>query len=369
MSNNSKFLFVCDTPFHVLNAINFVANDLEDCKRKSDLYIFHQFRNSDEISRKVKEIKLFNAVYDFRKYKEHPRWISKIITLLRIWFSKTTLKNNSIGNRGFEKVKYDYMVISCITAFTNNLRWLNPKATVIYNDDGLGSYTDEDFETSLSSYWFRVFNKLVFMGRLNYCGEKMYVNSPKLSRTSAAGQLLPLSDLTRNKSTTDLIKYVFGYKPNDLYSINRFVYLTQPYDDFPGYEVIKENEEIVLQKVASIIPENEFVIRVHPRQNIKEIQNYQMDSINNIWELECLEQIGKESVLISTFSTAQVTPFIMFSKEPYLVFTYKLINKNWYGINVQGFIDLLKKNYTCPEKIIVPDTLEELEEAIRQFCI
>lgn len=367
MENNSKILFVCDTPFQVLNAINFVANDSEGSKDNSDLYIFHQFRNSYEISKKVKETKLFNNVYDFRKYKVFPKWISKIITLLRIWFSKTTLKIYNIGKSGFENKKYDYMVISCITAFTNNLRWLNPKATVIYNDDGLGSYTDENFETSLSSYWFRVFNKFVFIGRLNYRGGKMYVNSPKMSRTSAASQLRPLPDLTSNKSAARLIEFVFDYKPNDLYLQHRFVYLTQPYDDFPHFEVVKDNAEIVFNKIASIIPANDIIFRVHPRQNIEEIQNYQMDAINNVWELECLEQINEESVLISPFSTAQVTPFIMFLKEPYLVFTYKLINKNWYGINVQGFIDLLKANYACPEKIIVPETLEELEEAIAKL--
>lgn len=41
MGINNKILFVCDTPFQVLNAINFVANDLENSKGKSDIYIIN----------------------------------------------------------------------------------------------------------------------------------------------------------------------------------------------------------------------------------------------------------------------------------------------------------------------------------------
>ena len=112
---------------------------------------------------------------------------------------------------------------------------------------------------------------------------------------------------------------------------------------------------------------NQAVVRVHPRQADKQVPGLQRDTYANLWELECMEQIGSDHVLIGAFSTAQFMPKLLKNAEPTVICTYKLLFNDltdpfWQG--AEKFIADFKAMYSDPEKIQVPETLDELRELL-----
>ena len=69
-------------------------------------------------------------------------------------------------------------------------------------------------------------------------------------------------------------------------------------------------------------------------------------------------------ILIGTFSTAQLMPKVLGDKEPYIIFLYKVVfdtekNKNWNEWD--KFVDLFKSFYRKPERIYVPENINDFE--------
>ena len=90
-----------------------------------------------------------------------------------------------------------------------------------------------------------------------------------------------------------------------------------------------------------------------------------MDTTNNMWEMECAKQITESHILIGCFSTAQFTPKLIFNVEPTIVFTYKLY-KNM-SVDVEQTVERLREIYTNPEKVVVLDSLSELQKLVESM--
>ena len=73
----------------------------------------------------------------------------------------------------------------------------------------------------------------------------------------------------------------------------------------------------------------------------------------------------ENNTLISVFSTACLSPFFMFNKEPRVIFLYKIIGldkKNDYNLNFIKFIEKIQNNYKQKDRFLIPRTLDELDE-------
>ena len=75
-------------------------------------------------------------------------------------------------------------------------------------------------------------------------------------------------------------------------------------------------------------------------------------------DLEAADFVNEDSILISFFSTAAFTPKLLYGKEPYLLFLYKLIREPVF--HADQVVDGLRRCYFRPEKIMVPETITEL---------
>ena len=93
-SNSKKFAFLCETPLHLFNAINFVSNDLEGSGVNSDIFTHHSFKNSRQASENLKTLGLFNNVYDIDLYNEKVDLLTKFRILYRLFFPKSALKRH-----------------------------------------------------------------------------------------------------------------------------------------------------------------------------------------------------------------------------------------------------------------------------------
>ena len=351
------FVFVCWTPYQIFNAINFVLSDVEGAKGNTDIYIYHDFRNSQVISEAVKKADIFSHVYDVEIYdKKRKIWYSKFNKIKRLLMPYSTVKRYLLSDIDVRKQGYKTLVVSGNNLFAINLYNCIKDMQVYFIDDGIGTYFGDIRESVTLLY--KIFDKLFKRGPLSYDVKKLYVNNKKVCNSTMSDEIVQLPAIENDSIVEAKTKEVFSYIESDLYDQKRFIYLTQPLHE------VCENAAEIEEKILSAI-HSSVLLRVHPRQNTEEYSDYAIDTACNLWELECVRKIKNTHTLISAFSTAQFAPKLFFDREPTIIFTYKLY-KN-FNTDVTDMIDMLRSQYSDPNRIIVVETLEELVKVLQKL--
>ena len=340
--------FLTDTPYQVVNAVNFVssAKDL-----RADIYIYDQFAAAGQIAERLRETGLFEDVVLIRKYKTHGNVIRKLARLFQLAVPGRTLCR--YAGRNLKNKNYKTVYLSFFTAFTDTVRMAYPYAEFCQYEDGIGSYACDDLEHAFRAGFFDFINRYFFCDRLSYQVKTLYLHHPECYRGGAFAQieaLPPVRDF-------DTLKTVFDYTPNAQYQTHKIVYLTQPLGETAIGAHAKQTEDALLSAVG----EN-ALLRIHPRQTAETYAGYTVDSRRNLWELECAGSITDEHVLIGAFSTAQFTPKMLYDKEPTVIFTYKL-----YGNALKDAdrtVAMLRNMYRQPQRVIVAESLSDLQRLL-----
>lgn len=357
------FAFVCWTPYQIFNAINFVTNDVENSKNNTDLYIYHEFAGADKISGILKQTDIFSNVYDVEIYDKKRVWYSKFNKIKRLLCPYSTIKKYLKADLDVRKKNYDTLVISGNNLFAVNLYNVIQDMKVYFIDDGIGTYFGDIRSDGMTSLYY-IFNKIFHRGPMSYQVEKVYVNNCSICKTKISSKVEQLPYLSENKEVLQNAKKVFSYKENEQYR-GKNIYLSQPY--FEVNEYIQGTEEMVLDVLEELGLKSEMILRLHPRQSIDQFQGWNLDQLRNLWEIECVEQITDDSILFGGFSTAQFLPKILVNREPSLIFLYKIFYPAEYTERWDGVIASLKGLYQNPEKIFVPDNVEELKKIVMEL--
>lgn len=182
--------------------------------------------------------------------------------------------------------------------------------------------------------------------------KNIYVYEPSLLNfnNSIVHNIQKLND---NNPKVTLLKKVFDL--NDVEFPNKVLFLDQPFPNSNNYwdviNRIMENEDVILKKHPRSILNNEF----------KQLK------FNKAFELLLLSNNMNNKMLITFTSSAMMTPKIVFNQEPFIVFVYRLLDVNVGGNEIEKVIDKLKLLYREQEKILIPETIEELESIIKKF--
>lgn len=352
--------FIIETPFHLLNCLNYLYNYKKEKNIVADAYICRQKQLTKETAKCLLETGLFKNVY---MYDEKQTGLKEKISKLKKVFAPHRYIQEISGNAIKKIPRYEALYIAVPTNMIFALRQLLPEAGIIYMDDGLGSYVNNvrtvSFEKSVRL--LKKFKKKV----PDFSGNEVWVNSAKYANTSVADKKMQLPELSSADDKLKEILYkVFDYKKTDDYKEHKMVLLTMP-DDFSSDDFVKTNEA-VLDIVAG---QNDYIVRPHPRED-RDYKEHICDRSKNMWELIVADDISDEHVLISMFSTAQVVPKLFFDKEPWIIFTYHLY-ENVYSEevkkNIDSFFSMMKEIYRDKEKVVVVETREELKDILNRI--
>jgi len=356
---NVKFLFVCDTPFQLFNVINFVENNRMRSNGKSDLVIVHQFRNSDEFAKKIKEKNLFSNVYDVVPVEERRGVKSKIRTLTRVFFPKRAIREFLATKNSKISCLHRRYFLSFQTPVTISFQLANPYADIFLMEDGLGSYVgniEEDYTSSL----YKIVNKYFLEDRLSLNAVALYLNYPKLCHSLIKTEIRKLNNPKENRKCIEALTEIFGYSFDKHSSEKKYLYLTQPLSETPGY--ITNGEEKIFQVLADVLDIDDVEIRVHPRQKQCINNGWMISDSSQMWELECIYRINNNQVLISAYSTTLFMPKILNDSEPILIFIYKLLFSNVFTeiwLEKERFIKDFASEYENSNRVFIPETIEE----------
>lgn len=358
-----KLCFVCETPFQVLNSLNYVMHQDEFPNVQADFYIGKRFHDSEGVAQRLRDLSEVHQVYTYSMEKRN---VSLPARLKAIFAPRQFIADCIDGSFDVKLLDYDYVHLSFFGPMTNTMVFVNKRAKVRYFEDGLGTYVGTSATTG-----FSLLRKTMYlMAGIDYTRlfkpEALFVNNKamcKSSVTSDIRQLIPLADA--DESFLEKLFYVFDYKPNPIYAERKCVYLSRPNDS--RKPEIDAMDRMVEEALAAF--SDKFVLRMHPRQKDFRVGRMLPDTARTSWELICVNEITEDHVLVGWFSTAQVIPKFILDKEPWLVFYYPIYQRNSETADVvyesfDRMITELKTSYRNPEKVVMIDSVEGIPAAL-----
>lgn len=352
---------VCDTPFQVLNCLNYVYHNVGVNNMHFDLFLVDQFDGAQKIYEKIAGQKFFDNTFMVKVEKpsgneNQLKW--KFRRMYAYAFPQKTI-TRCIGNQitKYNSAVYDIVFSAVVTCFTACLLKENPEAELDLFDDGTGSYYGNIIEKGVG-WQHKLFAKVFHCGSNVVYPEKLYINNPSYCRSTSAKSILPLPNM--DSEFLSFIKMIFDYSndSNEIYK-QKVIWLTRPM----GY----------VNTIRSVLKiyKDQTLVRLHPRENQKdEYVGFLVDTTENMWEIQIAEGDIENKILLADYSTAQITPKMLFDKEPYVIFTV-LLNQKIYKPNsvakILEQINNLQEHYRIPEKIFLPKDANDLQDKLAEM--
>lgn len=350
-----KTAIVCNTPLQIMNAINIVINNVESTKDNTDIFIIQSFKKCSEISNRIEESQLFNKVF---YCTPKAKTISRFVDLLD---TKKIFELYEYNNESFVDNKYEQIFVSDRNLLAVGLNYISKGSIFVY-DDGIISYVGNHL-VNKNNYEHPWLNRMFKTDVYSYDIKKHYVNNKDFCKSNVSSNIEQLPYLNNNENKAiELIKKVFDYK-EDFLSEHKLIIFEQPIDKKEGYNGKTFSELFDNNLYNRLNP----IVRLHPVQKDVEYKHVLMDNINNLWEIDCIENVKDSNILLSYYSSAQISPKLLANKEPILIFIYKLFLSDLSSFdtkNIELSIENVKANYKNKNRIFVPENENELEEIL-----
>lgn len=353
-------LYVCDTPYQVMNALNIAYH--REQKAEKTLFLVNQFRTAETVFGKILETKQFDHAYLLRRdetkfmpvgMKRYSLVMLDYLTPKR--FLKARLQGKKAPVTGYDVV-YASGAFSVVTAVMK----LNPKAEFVLYDDGVGSYIGDNVMRGGGTL-NRLFSKVFHVGAYACKPSKLLVNNVSMCQSTVVpkNRILPLPAIDAEfVSFCNGIFETCGDKKNTVY------WLSQPIDSVPGAVEARERVYSCLYPYR-----DKITVRMHPRDLAYDFyQAFTVDRGTDMWELTVQGIPTDDLILIGGYSSAQINLKMLFDMEPTLIFVYAF-NKQLEEDKIQATkeqIENIRSIYRNPDKIYVPTTVEELTEVLHK---
>ncbi len=354
-----KIAFVVDTPYQTLNVLNLYWGYYRGKENLSaDLYIVDQFRSAQQLYENILERKLFDNVYFLRR--EENRFMPQgWKRSLRVAYSYLNPRH-AIRNQFDGKIpanQYDVIFAALMRCFTAALLKVNPKAEYMLFDDGTGSYSG-DLVANGGGTAYKLFSKLTGTGANTARAKKLFVNNVAMCHSTGADEICPMPKFQQD--FLDVAYQIFSVEKQEELA-DGIVLLSHPGDNGRLHQRMQNN-------VDRLRPWKDHVtVRMHPRDKAYDsYKGFRVDDKGEMWELKISQMDMDHILLIGSYSTAQLTPKLLYDKEPWLMFL-RFMDDPTEQLPEDHPICMLMDSYTHKERILFPRSQEELEQQIGMF--
>lgn len=352
---NTYNYFIAETPYQVFNCVNLADNDPKVARQHNILFIRNFFRGANSLIQRLGALKIFDEVFEY-SYDTNASCV----------LSPKKFLTKTIGNTDCCSKRCNYIYTPVVTKMTIALMRINKDARLCFYEDGTGSYYGKinlfNLSHSLKAtlYAYRCLNRIIKP-------EALYLNNVDMCRSEIKTEIRAFPQITTAcKLVQDQCPYLFG-EPIDEYDFYKFIVLSQPCDKSTKLNSIEYSN--LSQSILDSLKGIEYIYRPHPR-DVKTINTAGViDDKGVLWEYICAGKINNANILIGYFSTSQFIPKLLFNKEPFIIFTFKLFGQNTVNEKFQNEVDRLKTFYSEPQRIFVPNNLQELKDIIKLLHI
>ena len=360
MQNEKKSTFIIWTPLHLFNALRFILS--RGLIGRCDAFYICQSDGMEKYYQGVLSEGIFKNIYSssHEKLKKNQRFWEVTAGL----FYPPAYVWHMFGREATDN-RYDMLFMSVPTRLNDAIIRANDCREIVGYDDGTGSYLGNLYDCSLGRK-YELIKKTI--SNSSYQVTKAYINNPEIADQGGDIEYEKLLARDLTDGEREQVKRVFGYKDN-VY-LTPFIYLNQPIKEITSNHESIQTEEKIIEILTKELG-SELSVRMHPREKDKELyRGLKLNDNTQMWEIICSEENIDEKVLISSFSTAQFTPKLLFNKEPYIIFTIKMLEEYCEKktiSNAERLINLLKDKYTRKSRVISVNNKKELEETLRNI--
>lgn len=357
--DKKKRLLICNSPFQTLNALNIQWHD-KSKEYETDIYILNEFMNAVPIYMNIEKSELFSSSYLLKPLMYNSRnAVIRGIKLAWGYLHPDYVVRQQLEEsvHRFPSNCYDVIMASITVVFIASLCRLNPKAEFDMFDDGLGSY----YGNMASGGWkYKIFSRFFYGGKHVAKPQRLYVNNAAMCKSKAAVEIEQLPHW--DKDFLNYVCQIFSVDQQKSKVRQRVIFLSQPFEDID----ISQSFNVIMGHLNLI--SNEVLIRFHPREKGREVpKTMNIDDGSVMWELTAAVTDMDSKILIGYYSTAQITPKMLFDQEPWLIFLYR-IDESLFDENKKKSLDImvgdLKANYREKRKIFIPNSIEEFKEEL-----
>ncbi len=358
-----KYLYYCNSAYQIIAAINLHWHRKHEGFEnipdyEGDLIILNSFSGTKDIYEKLSDAHVFNKVICIDK-KYNKGTFHRIKTILDLLFPAMYLKEKYGLEKKDVKNCYDVIAVPKYAEVTDAIYRLNEGSAIEFIEDGMAAYIAS---TELYPYT----EKSRKLHRALHCGgdfsnyRALYLDCPELYTGENVDKVKRIPRISND--CLEMTKNIFGASirsDRDIYwiaqNLENDIYKSQVKDLL---NILRKNKEHVL-------------FRPHPRyREAQDYTGFEIDDESMSWEMKLMQMDNVDDILlISVHSTACFTPKMLFDKEPYIILFYRLVDYkvSFMNENYENTIKKFIKTYRDPEKIMIPENMDEFEECILKF--
>jgi len=361
-------LFIVSSVYQFLNALTVQLNDADV---PSDILCVSSVLSDSFDWDKLREEHIFENVYVWtgeierfrmvsRSKKEHYANLFKKLTLA---LGKRKLRAEMPHpEKHYDEICFAYPDYPSRLA----LETLRDKHTVcaLLED---GTYTYEVFAQKQSTLKKMAFRMLVGADALSLV-ERVYVYRPDMLHKPEHKEMQIIGIRSELEKLGPVIKRIYKQELPHPERIDKAAIM---FDQSLEDSVISAQQSKMAEIAADVLGQENFVVKMHPRSLIdpytERIARYRARCPFEI--LMSTMQIG-DKILISMLSTACMNPKMMLDAEPVVIFTVKLSGveqSTLYNDEMLQLIERFRASYREPERICVPETMEEFRAILEKW--
>lgn len=360
-----RYLYYCNSAYQLVNILNLnwhrKYDNFENINNyESDLIILDSFKGANEVVDLLENDEAFNKVILVNKYKNEGV-LRRVSTLLDILFPSRYLKTRGITYN--TNNIYDYLVVPKVSKIALSIWLLNKNAKIQLFEEGMGTYYGGKhmcYEYGTHQELYQKLNNNKSFS--DY--EAIYINDKRLYQDKDIDKLIEVPKF--NKDYLEELKQKFS--SITFKDTNRNIYWIGQY--LVGVNANDNINETLANSLENY--KNDVIFCPHPRIKIDIDESISKLESNKVWELSLLNINDIENkCFLSIYSTAIFSAKLLYDVEPYMILTIKLLQnkQDEHFKTMENIIELFKKTYRQQEKIMIPETKEELEIILKKLKV
>jgi hypothetical protein len=345
--------FSCGTPFQIINSINIKRNVLKDAPADLFCHAIGGYAGMHDVTLRIRELGIFENVYEYQLLGED--FLTKQLMEGLMGFERNkiiSLINSANVDGIFDLTKKEYtdfyaasgLPFNFLLAFHFGRR--NKNFKIFFYDEGIGQYCSK---YAVYSDRDMIFSGMLDIDKIQKCRSLLpefagrYLYEPRLISFQNFNKLNQLPKIDLNDSELiEIYNKIFDYQADENLSSRRYIYFNGGF--FAKDNLQKEME--IFEILLKTIPEDDFIIKFHPSVGgvPDEYKKYNFMEIKPVpFELFVMnDKTFSSKILISSASSAMLTPKLVFGMEAEFIALSETVAKN--KMNIFNKVRMLYKD-------------------------
>ena len=350
--------FFCALPYQVITCLNMALFDFKD--KKKCLVLFNAFKGYKDVYDVCKASDIFEEVI-IVKSDFDINWIQNWNRRYHYFFLYNSL-SRLCKKFIFDKIIFFIIDPLNVSHIIKKVLNKNPKCEVCIAEDGIGSYLSNKLylPSEKQLFWFSLLELKKYYEKISY----LYLLYPEFLAYKPAQTVRKISK--KGFETPEFQKFIAQMFECRKIPKCDYLLLQQPLaQEKEDLKTISDSQERLFQILDSKVKGKSSYIKLHPRtKSFIRLDNCIRLEQNSPFETMIDENINS-STIVTVFSTAAFTPYMLFSFTPRIILLYRLCDNFIFADDMNKFLKVFVKKYKEEHaEIYIPETIEEFEKLL-----